>query len=77
MLLYRLIWPPHPRQVALALTVRNLNNSPLVPSCLLREGIPARVKNIYQAPGGGSRGKVGVGWGTPKPQHGPVTEHQT
>lgn len=49
-LLYFLIWSPHPGQVALGLTVRDLNNSPLVPSGLLCEGISARVKNKYQAP---------------------------
>jgi hypothetical protein len=52
MLLYFLIWSPHPWQVALGLTVRDLNNSPLVPSGLLCEGISARVKN---RPLGGER----------------------
>lgn len=54
MSLYFLIWPPHPWPVALGLTVKDLNNSPLVPSGPLCEGIPARVKNKYYAPGRGA-----------------------
>lgn len=61
MLLYFLIWPPHPlQQVALGRTVRDLNNPFLVPNGLLCEGIPARVENKHQPPGSKCPGMGGV-----------------